>query len=275
MMYPYMTLNDDTEITHSEMKADGRVKVYIETPDETGGFHHAICWLPDYTWENHGYSEAEMKSFKKLVENNAHLIMEFSQKGGFQNKRISKSGQMALVQKNIPHTINEIYALPDGQRAELIDGDMYMMAPPNRIHQELVMELSATIRDYIKSNDGSCKVYPAPFAVFLNADDENYVEPDISVICDRDKLNDKGCSGAPDWIIEVVSPASKRMDYIIKLFKYLMAGVREYWIVDSEKNCITVYDFINENGDVYSFTDNIPCNIYDGLKIDFSEFTIE
>ena len=85
MMYPYMTLNDDTEITHSEMKADGRVKVYIETPDETGGFHHAVCWLPDYTWENHGYSEAEMTYFKQLVRDNAHLIMEFSQEVGILN----------------------------------------------------------------------------------------------------------------------------------------------------------------------------------------------
>ena len=71
MMYPYMTLNDDTEITHSEMYPDGKVKVYIETPDETGGFHDAICWLPDYTWEVHGYSESEMMYFKQLIRDNA------------------------------------------------------------------------------------------------------------------------------------------------------------------------------------------------------------
>ena len=71
MMYPYMTLNDDTEITHSEMYPDGKVKVYIETPDETGGFYDAICWLPDYTWEVHGYSESEMMYFKQLIRDNA------------------------------------------------------------------------------------------------------------------------------------------------------------------------------------------------------------
>ena len=113
------------------------------------------------------------------------------------------------------------------------------------------------------------------FAVFLNEDSRNYVEPDISVICDCDKLNDKGCSGAPDWIIEVVLSSSRRMDYIIKLFKYRTAGVREYWIVDPEKNRITVNDFTNENGDIYSFTDNIQCNIYDGFQIDFSKIIIE
>mgnify|MGYP006936042740 CR=1 FL=1 len=86
MMYPYMTLNDDTEITHSAMTEDGSVKVYIETPDENDGFHNATCWLPEYRWENiFGYSEEELDDFKKLVRNNAHLIIEFSQEGGFSN----------------------------------------------------------------------------------------------------------------------------------------------------------------------------------------------
>ena len=86
MMYPVMTLNDDTEITHSEMKPDGRVKVYIETPDEEDGFHNATCYLPDYTWEKiSGYSDEEMDFFRRLVQNNAHLIMEFSQEGGILN----------------------------------------------------------------------------------------------------------------------------------------------------------------------------------------------
>lgn len=110
-----------------------------------------------------------------------------------------------------------------------------MAAPPNRGHQRIVGELYTIINNYIKKKNGRCEVDIAPFAVFLNEDDNNYVEPDISVICDEDKLNDRGCSGAPDWIIEVVSPSSRRMDYIIKLFKYRTAGVREYWIVDPEK----------------------------------------
>lgn len=86
MMYPYLTLNDDTEITHSEMKPDGRVKVYVETPDDFGGFHHATCYLPDYTWENiSGYSAVEMEYFQRLIRDNAHLILEFSQEGGILN----------------------------------------------------------------------------------------------------------------------------------------------------------------------------------------------
>lgn len=88
MMYPFMTLNDDTEITHSEMKSDGRVKVYIETPDLKDGFHNATCYLPDYTWEVHGYSESEMTYFKQLLHDNAHLILEFAQDGGILNASI-------------------------------------------------------------------------------------------------------------------------------------------------------------------------------------------
>ena len=141
---------------------------------------------------------------------------------------------MALPQERI-YTIDDIYALPDGERAELIDGQIYYMAPPSRKHQQIAGQLFRKIADYIDSNNGTCQPYIAPFAVFLNEDDKNYVEPDISVICAPDKLNDKGCVGAPDWIIEIVSPGSRSMDYNIKLFKYRTAGVKEYWIVDPDK----------------------------------------
>ena len=86
MLYPFMTLPDETEIVHSEMYDDGRVKVYIETPDEKDGFHHAVCWLPSYEWtENAGYSDMEMEHWQDLVSKNAHLIMEFSTEGGVLN----------------------------------------------------------------------------------------------------------------------------------------------------------------------------------------------
>lgn len=114
---------------------------------------------------------------------------------------------MALPQEKI-YTIEDIYALPEGQRAELIDGRIYNMAPPNTIHQKISWKLHQAIGNYISSRHGNCDVYAAPFAVFLNKDDRNYVEPDISVICDKSKMNDKGCVEAPDWIIEIVSPST-------------------------------------------------------------------
>lgn len=174
--------------------------------------------------------------------------------------------------KSDNYTIDYIYSLPEGQRAELIDGVVYDMAPPNRIHQKLINELSYKINEYIKKKHGSCEVYPAPFAVFLNADDRNYVEPDISVICDKDKLNEKGCNGAPDWIIEIASPSTKRIDYSIKLFKYRTAGVREYWIVNPLTNTVNVYDLEKEaQSDQYSFDEDIKVCIYDDLIINVSE----
>lgn len=176
--------------------------------------------------------------------------------------------------KDNTYTIDDIYSLPDNERAELIDGQLYAMTPPGRIHQKLIMQISATVHNYIQSNNGSCEVYPAPFAVFLNSDSKTYVEPDISVICDSNKLNDNGCNGAPDWIIEIVSPSSKRMDYFIKLFKYRTAGVKEYWIIDPEKKQVTVYDFSHndENSDIYSFDDTIKVNLYNNLSIRINDF---
>ena len=174
--------------------------------------------------------------------------------------------------KENTYTINDIYALPDGERAELIDGKIYLMTPPSRIHQKLIMELSATIRDYIKKSGGSCEVYPAPFAVFLNEDDKNYVEPDISVICSPEKLTEKGCNGAPDWIIEIVSPSSQRMDYLTKLFKYRTAGVKEYWIVNPMQETVQVYIFTESEDSIqYSFNDKVKTGIYEDLEICVSD----
>ena len=177
---------------------------------------------------------------------------------------------MSLPQ-NISHTTEDIYALPEGQRAELIDGNIYMMAPPKRIHQELVSQFTKIIGQYIDLHKRLCKVYPAPFAVFLNSDNKNYVEPDISVICDQDKLDDRGCNDAPDWIIEVTSPSDPQRDYGIKLFKYRTAGVREYWIVNPQKKTVMVFDFEKEHrSNQYNFEDDIPGCLYEDLIINIS-----
>ena len=232
---------------------------------------------------------------------------------------------MALP-KAITCTLEDIYALPDGERAELINGHIYNMAPPSRIHQEILMGLSATLRDYILKNAGNCKVYPAPFAVFLGEDNKNYVEPDISVICDRiklqqgmlahclcgedyilknagnckvypapfavflgednknyvepdisvicdrSKLTDKGCNGAPDFVIEIVSPSSRKMDYTTKNTLYSDFGVREYWIVDPSKEQTTIYRYEEDVAPmIVPFSLPITVGIYQNLAITISE----
>ena len=170
--------------------------------------------------------------------------------------------------KNDNYTIDDIYALPEGQRAELIDGQMHIMSMPEPIHQRLVLELCCTIGNYIDKNHLTDEVCLSPFAVFINKDERNYVEPDLSIVCDPSKINDKGCNGAPDFIIEIVSPSSQRMDYLTKLFKYRTAGVREYWIVNPLQRTVLVYSFEGtEDSTQYSFDDEVPVTIYGDLKI--------
>jgi Uma2 family endonuclease len=173
---------------------------------------------------------------------------------------------MPLIKEEMK-TVDYIYALPEGERSELIDGAIYDMAPPSVHHQRIARELSADLTNYIRKNNGKCEAFFAPFAVFLNNDEYNYVELDIAVNCDKDKIDDKGCHGAPDFIIEIVSPSSRNMDYMIKLFKYRSAGVREYWIVDPDKQMVRTYNYIkNETAD-YPFTESIPVGIYPGFEL--------
>ena len=145
---------------------------------------------------------------------------------------------MPLLEEKI-YTIEAIYALPEGERAELIDGKIYYMAPPSRKHQDISGELYADIKSYIRSHGGDCKVYAAPFAVYLDEATNTYVEPDISVICNPDKLDDKGCTGAPDWII------------------------------DAAKNQVVVYDFVNGDMAQYTLQDSVKVGIYEDCVIDF------
>ena len=178
---------------------------------------------------------------------------------------------MPQLQKRI-RTSEDYWNLPDGERAELINGQLYVMAPPSRIHQELVMELSATIRNHIKDRKGSCKVYPAPFAVDLTADDETWVEPDISIICDESKLTDRGCKGAPDLIVEIVSPNNRKLDYSTKLALYSDAGVREYWIVDPDKERTTAYHLEEDVAPtIIPFNHVLNSGLFENLQITISD----
>ena len=174
---------------------------------------------------------------------------------------------MPMPQEHI-YTSEDYWNLPEGQRAELIDGQIYFMAPPSRIHQRISWKLHQAIANYIDKNNGKCEVY----AVNLNADDKIWVEPDISIICDKSKISDRGCKGAPDWIVEIVSPSSTRMDYSVKLFKYRTAGVREYWIINPIKKAVQTYVFEGEeDANMYFFGDEIPVYIFDGLIIKISD----
>lgn len=174
------------------------------------------------------------------------------------------------------YTVEDFYNMPDDIRAELIDGQIVYMASPSTIHQDISGELYYVIKNYIKSKGGKCRVYAALFGVQLNDKKDTVLEPDISVICDTDKITSRGCVGAPDWIIEIASPSNPSHDYITKLSLYHDAHVREYWIVDTQSNQVFVYNM--ESGQfitkAYSFTDTIKAGIYEDLYINFSSLDL-
>lgn len=183
---------------------------------------------------------------------------------------------MALPQENY-YTVEDFYNMPEDIKAELIDGQLVYMVTPNTRHQRILSRLHLIIGNYINEKGGDYEVFLAPFGVQLHKADDTIVEPDISVICDPDKITERGCLGAPDWIIEIVSPSNPKHDYITKLSLYSNANVREYWIIDAEQGKIHVYD-MRDNKLVlnhYTFHDKIKVGIYEDFYIDFSDFNLE
>ena len=170
------------------------------------------------------------------------------------------------------YTSEDYWNLPEGRRAELIDGQLYDMAPPSRMHQKISGGLYRTISNFILERNGTCEVYAAPFAVNLDAEDKDWVEPDISVICDPSKLDERGCNGAPDLVVEIVSPSSRRMDYFRKNTLYFESGVQEYWIVDPDRERTTIYRYQHDDVPVIiPFTEEARVGIFPGLTIQISE----
>lgn len=179
---------------------------------------------------------------------------------------------MSALQPQTMITLKEYDALPEDIRAEVFDSQIYYMASPSQDHQTISMELSTILNTYIKNKQGSCRVFHAPFDVKLNDTPLTIVQPDLMIICDKKKLDGKRCNGAPDFIIEIVSPSNAAEDYIRKLYYYKTFGVREYWIVDSRRKMVTVNYFEKDILNIqYSFDSSVKVNIYNDLFINFSD----
>lgn len=153
---------------------------------------------------------------------------------------------MALPAENMRYTFADFLAWDEDVHIEMIDGEAFMMATPSSRHQEILMELTRQLANFLEGKQ--CRVYPAPFGVRLfeqagdRPEDVNtVVEPDISVICDRDKIDKRGCKGAPELIMEILSPSTRRHDRLVKLNLYQRAGVKEYWIVDPDTQSVQVF----------------------------------
>ncbi|MCC8028691.1 MAG: Uma2 family endonuclease [Lachnospiraceae bacterium] len=161
------------------------------------------------------------------------------------------------------YTLADYYAFPDDRRVELIDGSIYDMAAPGLLHQRICGEIFRQVANYITDKKGTCIPFIAPVDVQLNCDDKTMVQPDIGILCDRSKYRENVIFGAPDFLIEVLSPSTRRKDMILKLQKYADAGVREYWMVDLKRKVVLTWFFEAEDYPViYGFEDKIPVRTY-------------
>ena len=179
---------------------------------------------------------------------------------------------MDLATDDKIYTVDMLESLPYDKRAELIDGHIYMMATPSTEHQRIAAGLFRAIDDCIKRTGRDCEVFFAPFAVYINNDEYNHLEPDLTVICDKSKIDEKGCHGAPDFVVEIVSPSSSSRDYVIKLNKYYSSGVKEYWIVDPSSKKTHVYSFSEGLTAVkdYAFDEIIKGTLCPALDVNLS-----
>lgn len=170
------------------------------------------------------------------------------------------------------YTVEDYRALPDEQRVELIDGYFYDMSAPTFLHQTIGGEVYRQIANYIMERGGACRPLIAPVDIQLDCDEHTMVQPDVAILCHDDKIRKWGVYGAPDFVLEVISPSTKRKDYTKKLAKYIDAGVREYWILDPYQQKLLVYFFESEVYPViYGLDQPVPVGIYDGkLMIDFT-----
>ena len=172
------------------------------------------------------------------------------------------------------YTLDDYYRLPNDVRAELIDGRIFYMQSPTSTHQSIIGELYFATRLFINERDGECQPLMAPLDVQLDCDDKTMVQPDFMIICDKEKIWKDRIYGAPDFVAEVLSPSTRKRDTDIKILKYKSAGVREYWIVNIDKERVICY-FFEEDGfmpNIYTFQNEVPVRIYDGeLKIRMEE----
>ncbi|MCI5620002.1 MAG: Uma2 family endonuclease [Lachnospiraceae bacterium] len=163
------------------------------------------------------------------------------------------------------YTVDDYRALPEEQRVELIDGCFYDMAAPTFLHQQIAGEIHRQIANYILDHGGSCRPLIAPVDVQLDCDEKTMVQPDVGILCHEDKIEKWGVYGAPDFVLEIVSPSTRRKDCIKKLDKYMDAGVREYWILDPDQKKLLVYLAEGEACPIiYGLDHPVPIRIYDG-----------
>lgn len=175
------------------------------------------------------------------------------------------------------YTTKDYYEFPEERRVELIDGVIYDMSAPSAVHQDIVLNVAYQLRRQIREKNGTCKVMIAPVDVQIDCDDRTMVQPDVMILCDKNKIRKWGILGAPDFVLEVISDSTKKKDYFKKMMKYMEAGVKEYWIVNPYNRDVIIYNFLSEDGPkVYQLSGEVGLNLYDGgIQLDLGEVNEE
>lgn len=220
-----------------------------------------------------GVFESKKKTEYSAADNTVMTVRESS--AGYAVRKDPVKENFRRYNRQGTYTIEDYLALPDEQRAELIDGIFYDMASPDLHHQYIVTELVSRLREYIRRQGGSCRAFAAPTDVKLDTDNRTMVQPDVFIICDRTKVTKRWLNGSPDFVAEVLSPATKNKDIFIKTLKYREAGTKELWLIDPMDKSILTYVFVPETKvKMYSFADIVPVMIYNGeCQVDFSDIS--
>ena len=253
----YVTIEKiEKVLSHEEMIS--RVRAYVDA---------ILKYIQEHPDENVDQAQFEKNYRKEHGLDNAPLPYAKSESGAV-GEMDKFDGSLALSRRgNV--TVQMLDEIGEDRRIELIDGHLIINEYPKMGHQVVVQNLGRIIDDFIRSQNGDCRVFNVGVNVYLDEDDYTLVGPDIVVLCDESRLCDNGIMGPPDWVIEVTSPSTRTRAYGKKMHKYMDAGVREYWIIDLEKEKVTTYI----EGEpmmvyIYSFEDDIPVYIYDGkLKV--------
>lgn len=235
-----------------------------------------------------GYSNAivavlsgvSLEKVEEIFSDNHATTITYEERSAVENvlrerdaDRVCEGGLPYFGKKQGEFTLDDYYAMPEDTRVELIDGVLYEMLAPTTIHQDFGFQIAHRLQEHIKKNMGKCWVAVAPVDVQLDCDNRTMVEPDVIVLCNRDKIIRRCVYGAPDFIVEVLSPSTKKKDLTIKLKKYTEAGVKEYWLVDPDAKRVMVYRFEEDVVlNIYGFDSKVPVGIFDDkCEIDFAE----
>jgi Uma2 family endonuclease len=211
-----------------------------------------------YTGKAFSYEE---KSFAALSESDI-------------SSGLRESEPVYLAKKNGEYTVEDYYALPEEKWVELIDGYFYDMTAPATVHQLISSSIFNAIYSFIRNNKGSCIPLYSPVDVQLDCDDKTMVQPDIVIVCDKDKVKQRVIYGAPDFVLEILSPSTRRKDMFVKSEKYCNAGVKEYWMIDPKKKLLIVYIFMDEDVTpiILPLEGKYPLFLYEGkLEVDLDE----